>query len=374
MTSQLNPPLVSIVITSYNYAKYIRDALQSVSEQTYRPLECIVVDDCSTDNSAEVINAEIEELSKKNNDISYTFCSTGKNSGQLTAFLLGISKTRGVFINFLDADDFLLPDFISTHVQVHLENLVAFTTSEPIEIDSENQVHSFQSNSGNAYTALKTERNIRPVLPFEEWRKSLNEGSEAQNFKTSGKYILNRSNLKWNSWYWYPTSSGLFRKSALRYLCKADPEKWRICADWLLFSYASIMGNSSFIPCRLSVYRRHGDNGFALDALIGEYRYVTKKKRMLSDEFQYKQLPLSLIRIFACLKDDFPDLSDELIKTVIYHSGPDFLLKNRDEVFSYLIYPHFYQRVILYLKTWIRNRQLNKKNCNAIRLHDDECR
>lgn len=49
------PPLVSVVITAHNYARYLADTIQSVSAQTYTEFECIIVDDASSDNTREVV-------------------------------------------------------------------------------------------------------------------------------------------------------------------------------------------------------------------------------------------------------------------------------------------------------------------------------
>lgn len=361
MGIELKAPLVTVVITSYNYAKYIRDALESVSVQTYRPLECIVVDDCSTDNSLEIIDRTFRELREKNSGISYSLVSTGKNSGQLAAFLLGITRAKGVFINFLDADDILFPEFISTHVQVHLENLVAFTSSEPMGIDSENQIHSFQSTDGRSYNILGVKRNIRPVISFDRFRQNLqNYYPGAEDFITSPDYTFTRNKVRWDSWLWYPTSSALFRKSSLQYLFHADPEKWRICADILLFMHANIIGDSSFIPLQLSAYRRHGGNGYSLDAITGPYRYMTREKR-LSIKRNEAQLPLSLIQIFSAFQNDDPDLAVEFMQTVIYQKGPKFLLKNWGEIFAYYPKLSVRRRLMILLKTFVRHRQLKKR-------------
>lgn len=359
MSTELKAPLVSIVITSYNYAKYIGDALESVSAQTYRPLECIVVDDCSTDNSAEVIARTMNELRQKDHGITYSLVSTEKNSGQMAAFQLGIVQAKGVFINFLDADDFLFPDFVSVHVQIHLENLVAFTFSEPVEIDSEGQLHCFQSNTGNPYRKLKVARNIRPVVSFEKWYQNLQKCSAAENFVPSRKYVLERNALKWNMWHWYPTSSALFRKSSLLYFHNANPEKWRICADSLLFCCANILGNSCLVPFQLSAYRRHGDNGYGGDVIVGEFRYMTKKSEKRAEEMSAGQLSLSLLQIFASARDKNFCAAVEFMQTIIYQAGPEFLLKNWNEVFSYLLLPRFYQRFVILLKTFIRHQQLH---------------
>ncbi len=62
MQKVLNLPTVSIVVTSYNYGQYIEDCLNGILNQTYRPLECIIVEDCSTDNSVEIIQDFIKKI------------------------------------------------------------------------------------------------------------------------------------------------------------------------------------------------------------------------------------------------------------------------------------------------------------------------
>ena len=62
----LNLPLVSFVVTSYNYAQYIKKTLDSIKNQTFQNIEIIVVEDFSTDNSVEVIEKYIEDNPKLN--------------------------------------------------------------------------------------------------------------------------------------------------------------------------------------------------------------------------------------------------------------------------------------------------------------------
>jgi cellulose synthase/poly-beta-1,6-N-acetylglucosamine synthase-like glycosyltransferase len=56
------PPLVSVVITAHNYARYLADAIQSVSAQTYTEFECIIVDDASSDNTQEVVKTSLGSM------------------------------------------------------------------------------------------------------------------------------------------------------------------------------------------------------------------------------------------------------------------------------------------------------------------------
>lgn len=97
-----NGPLVSVVITCYNYGRYLEKCLKSVLDQTYGNIEIIVVDDGSTDNTPEVI-APFRELP----NLRYV---RQENSGQARAKNVGIRNSCGEFVAFLDADDLWCED------------------------------------------------------------------------------------------------------------------------------------------------------------------------------------------------------------------------------------------------------------------------
>jgi glycosyltransferase involved in cell wall biosynthesis len=91
--------LVTAVIPAYNYAHFLPRAIDSVLAQTYSPVECVVVNDGSTDNTAEV-------LARYGNRIR---AITQENRGLSAARNTGINAARGEFVALLDADDFWLP-------------------------------------------------------------------------------------------------------------------------------------------------------------------------------------------------------------------------------------------------------------------------
>ena len=129
-------PLVSFVLINFNYAAFVGEAIDSIKRQDYIYFECLIIDNCSTDNSVDIIKNHI------GNDTRFVFSQLPENFGQLGATLWAIERIKGGFVVFVDADDFLFPSFCSTHVQVHLalpEN-VALTSSNIIEINKSGEV------------------------------------------------------------------------------------------------------------------------------------------------------------------------------------------------------------------------------------------
>ncbi len=103
-------PLVSVVIPAFNNAPTIGETLQTVREQTYRPLEIIVVDDGSTDTTAEIVSAHMLR------DPRIRLIRQG-NSGVAAARNRGVAESAGDFIAFLDADDLWRPAKIARQME-----------------------------------------------------------------------------------------------------------------------------------------------------------------------------------------------------------------------------------------------------------------
>lgn len=111
--------LVSVIIPVYNREELIVEAIKSVYHQTYRPIECIVVDDGSTDQSVAVI----EELKTKYNSGDFFIkLYEQKNSGAPAARNAGIKHASGAYIQFLDSDDLLYADKLTTQIDFLREN------------------------------------------------------------------------------------------------------------------------------------------------------------------------------------------------------------------------------------------------------------
>lgn len=115
--------LVSIITPTFNSEKFIAEAILSVQKQTYANWEIIVVDDCSTDKTEEIISHFIKQ------DPRIKFIKLQKNSGAGVARNLAVQIAKGRFIAFLDSDDLWKPLKLEKQVAFLLSNNLPFTFS-----------------------------------------------------------------------------------------------------------------------------------------------------------------------------------------------------------------------------------------------------
>ena len=109
-----NEPLFSVLIANYNNGCYITGAINSILKQTYKNVEIIVVDDCSTDNSLKILEPykNINTIKLFQNECNRGCGFTKRRCAELAS---------GDFCGFLDPDDELLPNAIETMVQAHIQ-------------------------------------------------------------------------------------------------------------------------------------------------------------------------------------------------------------------------------------------------------------
>lgn len=106
----MNEPLVSVIIPCYNAEKYVESAVRSIMNQTYKNLEILITDDCSTDGSLVILNA----LAKEDERIKIYHNNHNKNIVETLNEL--IARSVGFYIARMDADDISLPTRIEAQV------------------------------------------------------------------------------------------------------------------------------------------------------------------------------------------------------------------------------------------------------------------
>ncbi|WP_195600003.1 glycosyltransferase family 2 protein [Longibaculum muris] len=124
--------LVSIIMPSYNTANYIEESIQSVLNQTYTNWELIIVDDCSTDNTDEIISKFLE-------DKRIHYFKNEKNLGAAVSRNKALREANGRWITFLDSDDLWNSLKLEKQINFMISNDYHFSYTCYKEIDEENR-------------------------------------------------------------------------------------------------------------------------------------------------------------------------------------------------------------------------------------------
>lgn len=125
--------LVSIIMPSYNTGRFIKETIESVLAQTYSNWELIIVDDCSTDDTDDVVGQYLsdERIRYIKNDI---------NSGAAVSRNRALREAKGKWIAFLDSDDLWEPQKIEKQLSFMQKHGYAFSYTDYIEIDEDSKV------------------------------------------------------------------------------------------------------------------------------------------------------------------------------------------------------------------------------------------
>ncbi|MGH1395647.1 MAG: glycosyltransferase family 2 protein [Trichormus sp.] len=211
---------VSVIISNYNYARYLPKTINSVLSQTYSNIELIIVDDGSLDDSRDVIT----QIQATHPDKIKTIFQA--NQGQGGAFNAGFEATSGEIIAFLDADDVWHSHKIQRIVEIFQTSDVVGVMHHLDIIDGDDNKINHASTQGP-----KLSEDLATVV--------LNTG---------------------NAWCFPPTSGLSYRREALEKVFPIDPIKWRIWADGCIIYCTAFLGKIKTLHENLGSYRIHGAN------------------------------------------------------------------------------------------------------------------
>ncbi len=179
----LKGPLISVIVPVYNIGKYIEDCLISIRAQTYSNFECLVIDDCGSDNSIEVIS---KLLSDWNYDKRFKIIRRSSNGGLSAARNTGIDNSIGDYLFFLDGDDKLMPKALESYVLVAQRHNDVQMVQGNVIYENCNEVWQFQSTDFMEYT---NDRNwIRSQLL--EWKIAISAWNKLYRTDYIKKYKL----------------------------------------------------------------------------------------------------------------------------------------------------------------------------------------
>lgn len=223
---KLSQPLVSIVFTSYNHKEYLRQALDSLLNQTYPNTEIIIIDDCSTDGSQEILK-EYEHFGNINLKLQ-----TQNSGSYVKASNLGASFAKGDFLLFAQCDDFAEPNQIELLIQVFLNNpVVGVVFSKSNLVDKNGKV--FSDDFVGRERKFKSSIVLNPIL----------KGYQIQEFLFFSCII--------------PNLSAALIKTKLYHEVGGLSDKYLVVADWEFWLDLSSKTDFYYIDKALNNFRQH---------------------------------------------------------------------------------------------------------------------
>ena len=210
---------VSVVITSYNYDRYIKDAIESVLSQTYSDFELVIIDDCSADNSVNIINQFEDERIK--------FIQNEQNLGLKSSMQKAISCCSGEWIAFLESDDLWLPNTLEKRLAcAEKYSQVGIIFNDVLEFGDENWLLAVKNN-------------------FERVRKILSKKTFPKNIF----YDINVYNLI------LTFSSVMIKRELFENISFETPIDALL--DWWLYIHIAYNTEAYYIKDKLTKWRQH---------------------------------------------------------------------------------------------------------------------
>lgn len=245
---------VSIAMTTYNGSKYIKKQMDSLRDQTRKVDEVIIMDDCSTDNTVELIRDYLL-VNKLSN---WTLIENESNKGWIMNFHQCISRTTGDYVFFCDQDD----EWDSSKVQTMIDIL-----EQKREIDVLACTVSYIDSDGKHLNVN------RSVLPF---GKNKHEDLYINKFNNRFPYTI------------MPGCTMVVRRQLIDMLEKLEKEH-TIPHDALYWKFGSLLGKSYILNESLINYRIHSDNA-SEPKTKNEYTIKSVDKRVIEAKILKHQM------------------------------------------------------------------------------------
>jgi glycosyltransferase involved in cell wall biosynthesis len=222
-------PKVSVIVPNYNHASFLQQRIESILNQTYQDFEVIILDDCSTDNSREII--EGYRIHPKVSKIIYNNVNSGNTFVQWNK---GIEQAKGEWIWIAESDDWCELNFLNT----------IFNKIQKVEQEKKYNICIAYSNS---YISDEFS-NINGI--YDE-----NFALYQNDFYLEGKKLIQKyfpyQNIIPNA------SAVIFRKKLITIKVINELINFKINGDWYLWINLLLNGNCLFIAEPLNYFRRH---------------------------------------------------------------------------------------------------------------------
>jgi glycosyltransferase involved in cell wall biosynthesis len=288
--------MVSVIIPNYNHAPYLKQRIDSVLTQTFRDMEVIILDDCSTDRSRDII-----EQYRSHPKVSHIVYNDANSGSTFKQWKKGIALAKGEYVWIAESDDFSDVSFLQTAIS-------AFERDAAVGMV---QTQSFNYDENNPSKNVWTDRIMR-----RDW---------VRDFRADGRQMIHSYMLKNNPIV--NVSAVVFRRSAIEE--KMIDTSFKLNGDWLFYINVLLQSDFFHIAKPLNYFRQHGNKGGSRNVM--NYNNIIELARII--RFLFRRVSLngqekSMLRyifvsrwaeqannsLFLLLKNKFVSISAEAVK------------------------------------------------------------
>ncbi len=278
-------PLVSVILPSYNHARYLPRRIESILEQTYVNIEILILDDCSPDNSREVIR----EYAARDARIEVYF--NEHNSGStFKQWKKGLDWAKGKYIWIAESDDFAEPAFLAQLVpMLEADDSVVLAHSNSTVVDENDTPHGTTADWKNE----RYHTNHWGIDHVADGRQ------EIEQYFQLGCIINN-------------VSAVVFRRASIDAVGGIDTS-YRYTGDWLLYLKLGLIGKMAYRAACLSNYRDHASNTTKKSYSDGSQLF--ERQRCFVFLYRAKVLsPAGMKRLLTTASGEYIMLAYELLR------------------------------------------------------------
>ncbi|WP_167958659.1 glycosyltransferase [Anaerosporobacter faecicola] len=245
---QKDTPKVTVIVPNYNHSRFLRKRLDAIYGQTYQNMEVLLLDDCSTDDSREILLEYAKRFPQK----TTTLFNQTNSGGVFHQWAKGIQNAKGDLCWIAESDDYCEFDF--------LEKLVPAFVDEKVQISYAHYCFVDQDDKKKDYT-------------FEQYLKELHTKKWQNSYVNTGYKEVEEGLYRVNT---IPNASGaVFRRRRL--LPLLQDKEWlsmKICGDWVFYLHLLYNGKIAYNAETTSYFRFHDNNSSAI--VYGKSNYYSE--------------------------------------------------------------------------------------------------
>ena len=284
-------PLVSVIVPNFNHAPFLDERINSILNQRYDHFELIILDDMSTDNSADVINKY-----KNHARVSNVIVNEHNSGSPFKQWEKGFANAKGELIWIAESDDSCECDFLETLVREFERNencVLAFCRSVKIDVKG----------------------------------GRLSEDGFSNSFCVDGRSFIKKDLSRFN--YIVNASSAVFARKTLTGMDRSYTN-FRGCGDWIFWIEVAKCGHVSYVNKSLNYFRQHGTNTTSEQTRTGKgelevievTNYLKKKNYIVFKDY----LRIQVVHIYSVRYGKLSAvLSNEVKQEIIHGWGKGIL-------------------------------------------------